>query len=396
MEKFKKYSKTLGVILICMTVFSPAFGSSPGDESCDGVRNNPEEKQTQEKVISKKFEELDAEYREKAKRLGYKEGDMVEMRKGLDGKLIILPPSQEILTPIKLKEKLMNLISQKIAKKVTDKDIDIQMKLALDLTGDFTLKTGFENLHETIQGEAKKKGYKKGDTVQIKFDAPSLEYRVVKTFPEMKWPAKILDVIPAKEEGGLPSYRCVSNFNVLPKNLQKQAKAKGYKKGDPVRHIFHAATNTFEILQKPLLIGLPCEWKELTPKEQKKAIKLGYKAGDIVWKSSDAKGKFPFPKSVVIKAVQLDGKVQLVIDTKGLFTLVPSVKVGDGPQMKITHVMMDGFTQKITFRCLAKFSEVSDGDRALALTTGYKKGDEILYYYDTKINRFSIQPPPKK
>ena len=396
MEKFKKYAKALGVILICMTMLSPTLGSSPRDASCDGVRNNPEEKQTQEKVISKKFEELDAEYREKAKRLGYKDGDMVEMRKEADGKLTILPPSQEILTPIKLKEKLMNLISQKIAKKVTDEDIDIQMKLALDLTGDFTIKTGFENLYENIQEEAKKKGYKKGDTVQIKVDAPSLEYRVVKTFPEMKWPAKILDVIPAKEEGGLPSFRSVSNFNVLPKNLQKQAKAKGYKKGDPVRYIFHDATDTFEILQKPLLIGLPCEWKELTPKEQKKAKKLGYKAGDIVWKSSDSKGKFYIPKEVLIKAVRLDGKVCLVIGTKGLFTLVPSIKVGIEPQMKITHVMIDGATHKITFRCLCKFQDLSVGDRVLAISAGYKKGDEILYYYDTRTNRFKIQPPPRK
>jgi DNA-binding cell septation regulator SpoVG len=144
------------------------------------------------------------------------------------------------------------------------------------------------------------------------------------------------------------------------------------------------------------MIGLPCEWKELTPKEQKKAKKSGYKPGGIVWKSSDSKGKFRFPKNVMIKAVELDGKVRLVIGTKGLFTLVPSKKVSVEPQMKITHVMMDGVTQKITFRCLCKFSELSGGDRALALGTGYKKGDEILYYYDTRTNRFKIQPPPKK
>lgn len=391
MNKFKGFVNTLPVILILIALVFPAFGSSDGEKSFNEVGKSLKENQEQKKIIKKKFEDLDAESKGKAESLGYKKGDLVAMCEETNGKLTILPPDRESLSPVELKKKLMNLISQKIAKNVTDNDIDIQFNLALDLTGNFTIKTKFENLYETVKEEAKNNGYEEEDIVKVIVDSPSLEYRVEKISSKMNWPTKVLEVIPSKEEGGVPSLKCFSNFNDLSHKLQERARTKGYEPGDSVIYIFHKAEGLFEVLMKPLHIGLSCKWNELSRKEKKKAKSLGYSPGDTVWKSTDSNGRFNFPKKILIGLEEVDGNTVILIGKTGIFTLVPSNEIGEGPLIKITHVFQRGI-----LRTLTKFSYLNDSDRTNAIAEGYKKGDEVLYYYFLKSKQKKIQPPPKK
>jgi hypothetical protein len=351
-------------------------------------------------IVRKKFEELDAENKQKAIRLGYKEGDMVEMRQEPGGILVILPPPQEIMTPEKMKEKLLALVAEKIARKVDDENVNIKFMLAMDLTGNFTVRTLFDNLHQGIREEAAKMGFKERDAIEVQVDATTWEYHIIPAQKVKEFKSEVLEIIPPKEPNGLPSYRCVAKFEDLPEMVQKKAKAVGYKNDEAVRFIYHEATKEYEILPSPLLIGLPNPWENLTAKEQEKALKLGYKEGDSVWKTSDAKGKLNIPEKVSIKALNIDGSVQLVIDTKGMFELAPASRVVTPPLLKITHVILKqdfsggNVSNIILLRGTAKFEDLSDSQKEKALAAGYKAGDEVLLYYNPEANSYETKSKP--
>jgi len=146
--------------------------------------------------------------------LGYKEGDMVEMFRDASGVPVIVPPVEETQTPEEIREKLMNLVYEKIVCQSSpdDTNIDIKAMLALDGTGHFTVNLKYEDLHPDLQPNAENLGFKKGETVSVQVDATSWEYRVKpkEKKKEIEFSGSVLEVIPS-EEPGCQNYPCRKN-----------------------------------------------------------------------------------------------------------------------------------------------------------------------------------------
>jgi len=368
------------------------------EETPEGMETCVQEKTAkQESVFRSKFENLPAEYQERARRLGYKEGDMVEMRRDSSGAIVVLPPLKESKTPEQMREKLTSLIKEKIAQKMTD-DVKVTAMLALDGTGHFTIRLKFETLYKELQTQAKKLGFRKGNTVEVRLDAATWKYRVIPKEKKAKFSGNVQEIIPPEEPGGSPSYRMTAKYSVLPKDQQKRAKKMGYSKKDAVRFIYREDTKEYKILPPPLKFAIVTSFQELDKKEQAKALRLGYKMGDKIWKTPfNSKGQFVQGNKVTVKGVRVDGRVKTAIVTKGEYILLPAAKVGSGPMLEITQVLLEqksamGRVQNtFVFRCVARF-EVLDLDvQQLARKKGHKEGDKVRLNYDVKADKFEIK-----
>jgi len=321
-----------------------------------------EQTSKQENVFRSKFENLPAEYQERARRLGYKEGDMVEMRRDASGTLVVLPPLKESKTPGQMREKLTSLIAEKIAQKMTD-DVETTFLLALDGTGHFTIRLKFEALYKELQTQAKKLGFRKGSTVAVQVDAITWEYRVLPKEKKAKFSGYVQEIIPPEEPGGSPSYRMTAKYSVMPKDLKKRAKKMGYGKKDVVLFIYREDTKEYKILPPPLVFGIRSSFKELESKEKVKARSLGYREGDTVW--------FTIGRTISDQP------------------MVPKAKAGSGPLYEIDHAEMEN--DKLIFVCVARFEVLNKTMRQKAREKGHKEGDKVRLNYDAKAGKFEIK-----
>ncbi|MBC8358067.1 MAG: tetratricopeptide repeat protein, partial [Candidatus Aminicenantes bacterium] len=375
MRKFKK-----GYWIILYVGFAIVFISLPAsllaaqkefvEETPGGMETSfQEQKAEQESVFRSKFENLPAEYQERARRLGYKEGDMVEMQRDSSGALIVLPPLTEYKTPGQMREKVRSLIAGKIVQKMTD-DVKVTVRLALeDGTGYYTIQLKFEALYKELQTQAKKLGFRKGDTVEVRLDAVTWKYRVLPKEKETKFSGDVLEIIPPKEPGGSPSYRVIAKYSVMPKDQQKRAKKMGYDKKDLVIFIYREDTKEYEILPPPFVFGSSKSFEKLESKKKVKARSLGYKEGDTVW--------FKTGRTLLDQSI------------------VPKAKVGSGPLFEIKQGKMekDKYTgeSKLILECIARFEDLGANYRQLAREKGYKEGDKVRLNYDIEADKYEIK-----
>jgi len=376
MRKFKK-----GDWIILYVGFAIVFASlpvSPLAAQKDFVEETPgwmetsiqEQKAEQESVFRSKFENLPAEYQERARRLGYKEGDMVEMRRDSSGALIVLPPLKESKTPGQMREKLNSLITGKIAREMTD-DVKITAMLALDGTGHFTIRLKFEALYKELQAQAKKLGFRKGNTVEVQVDAATWKYRVLPKEKKAKFSGNVQEIIPPEEPGGSPSYRMTAMYSVLPKDLKKSAKKMGYGKKDTVRFIYREDTKEYKILPPPLKFGIRYSFRQLNKKEQDLALRIGYKKGDTVWKTFDSKWKT---------------------------RIVSAAKAGSGPLLEVSEDVLleqEGGVMKPILQCAARFEVLDLAVQQLARERGHEEGDKVRLNYDIRAGKFEIKSSGK-
>jgi len=375
MRKFKK-----GYWIILYIGFAIVFISLPAsllaaqkefvEETPGGMETSfQEQKAEQESVFRSKFENLPAEYPERARRLGYKEGDMVEMQRDSSGALIVLPPLTEYKTPEQMREKVRSLIAGKIVQKMTD-DVKVTVRLALeDGTGYYTIQLKFEALYKELQTQAKKLGFRKGDTVEVRLDAVTWKYRVLPKEKETKFSGDVLEIIPPKEPGGSPSYRVIAKYSVMPKDFQKRAKKMDYGKKDLVIFIYREDTKEYEILPPPFVFGSSKSFEKLESKKKVKARSLGYKEGDTVW--------FKTGRTLLDQSI------------------VPKAKVGSGPLFEIKQGKMekDKYTgeSKLILECIARFEDLGANYRQLAREKGYKEGDKVRLNYDIEADKYEIK-----
>jgi hypothetical protein len=152
---------------------------------------------------------------------------------------------------------------------------------------------------------------------------------------------------------------------------------------------FNSILQTQNLTEGRLLVGLACKWEDLTSEEQEKALQIGYKKGDKIWKTSDPKGtSFKIPGgTLTITALEVDGAVELVLVPKGIFYLAPVSSVREDPLVKITHVIYRqklGGGDEAFIRGTVQFECLNKPDQDIAQISGYKPGDEVLFYYGTR------------
>ena len=392
MEKIKNSIKTLLVLFVFVVLIHPAFASPSGTRFNEAIENNEDEKENLENVISKKFEDLEIEFQEKARRLGYREGDMVDMRKDGDGKWTILPPSQEIMTPEKLRSKFLALVSDKIVQKLSDEEVKLNFLLATDLTGHMTVSTKFENLQEEYQNKSQDEGYNTGDTVEIRVDATTFEIRVLPAKRPDKIKGKVLEIIPAKEKGGTFRYHASIPFEGLPADLKERAELAGYRKKDTVHIIIYPGNNkTTEILYLTPFKKLPKDLK-------KQALALGYGNKETVYlvysKSSETPRILPpiFKMGISSKFEDLKSESQRIAIRLGYqkgdkvwktlsegfnFEIVPAVKAGQGPIYEIKEMWGSIQPPGIILYVKSHFEMLNPVEQAEAINNGYKEGDVV-------------------
>jgi len=318
----------------------------------------------QEGVLRCNFKDLPTEYQQRAQRLGYREGDMVEMRRDSSGALAVLPPVEVSNTPEQMREHLLSLVAEKIAQEMTD-DIEITAMLALDGTGHFTIRLKFEALYKDLQKQAKKQGFRKGETVAVQVDAETWKYRVLPKEKEskFKFSGNLQEIIPSEEPGGSPSYRIIASYTVLPKDVQKRAKKKGYGKKDSVNFIYREDTKEYKILPPPLVFGIRSTFEKLESEKKVKARSLGYEEGDTVW--------FTIGRTLMDQPI------------------VPKTKAGSGPLFEIVHAKIESGSN-LVFVCDAQFEVLDPMTQKKAREKGHKEGDKVRLNYDTKEGIFEV------
>jgi bifunctional DNA-binding transcriptional regulator/antitoxin component of YhaV-PrlF toxin-antitoxin module len=314
---------------------------------------------SQESDYKANFGELPPEYRERARKLGYKEGDIVAFRRDSSGNLIVLPPLEENKSIEQMKARLFHVLIERVCKKV-EMPLDVTASLSLDdMTGHFTVRVKGKNLKEEFQKQAEQQGFKKDDTIAVRVDAVTWEAKVAPKTASFS--SRLIKVIPPTEPGGRPTIIGAANFDDLPPVIQKRAAEQGYHEGDEVTWRDKGTGGPLEIMPrssaaavpkpgaKRFPIGLRSAFSELDRKDQDKARKLGYKEGDTVWKQFDKKG----------------------------FNLVPPTDVGEGPDIELLGANYDPATQEIVMLGIAKFEKLS-ADKALkASALGHKPGDTV-------------------
>lgn len=314
---------------------------------------------SQEADYKANFGELPPEYRERARKLGYKEGDIVSCRHDGSGNLIVLPPVEESKTTEQMKAKLFQVLTEKVCKEV---EIPLDVSASLnpdDMTGHFTVRVKGKNLKAEFQKQAEQQGFKKDDTVAVRVDAVTWEAKVAPKATSFS--SRLIKVIPPTEPGGRPTFIAAANFDDLPPVIQKRAAAQGYHKGDEVTWRVKGAARDIEILPrssaaavpkpggKPFLVGMSSAFVKLDRKDQDKARKLGYKEGDTIWKRFD----------------------------EGGFNLVPPTDVGEGPDVELIGALTDPFSGQIEMLGIAKFEKLSADAGRKASASGYKPGDTV-------------------
>jgi hypothetical protein len=306
--------------------------------------------------------------------------------------------SEEAMTPEETKKKLINFVAESLVQKLSDEDVKVEMKLALDLSGEFTITTPFGNLQEEIQEKAHAQGYIEKSYVKIVIDAASFEYHIVPVQPNLPWKADIIRAVSADEQGGSSGVIGVTDFIDLPANVQHKAAGFGYKGEDPVRFFVPDSGDGIEILPKPLFIGAIVPWDTLSKKEKKQAGRLGYNQNDEVWKTFDPKKDLSPPSGdVKMLNLEIDGKNYLGIAPTGWFEIIPPPKNITEPMRMISAIFIDVFSSDdVMIRCLSRMEYLNKNEREAAFAAGYVMGDRIVYFYNTTTKKFEIQPPSKE
>jgi bifunctional DNA-binding transcriptional regulator/antitoxin component of YhaV-PrlF toxin-antitoxin module len=314
---------------------------------------------SQEADYKANFGELPPEYRERARKLGYKEGDIVSFRRDDSGNPIVLPPLEETKNIKEMKAKLLEVLIEKVCKKV---EMPLNVSASLnpdDMTGHFTVRVKGKNLKKEFQKQAEQQGFKKDDTVAVRVDAVTWEAKVAPKTASFS--ARLIKVIPPTEPGGRPTFIAATNFDDLPPVDQKRAAEQGYHKGDEVMMQIKGTGSDLEIMPrsaaaavpkvgaKPFPVGMRSSFSKLDRKDQNKARKLGYKEGDTIWKRLD----------------------------EGIFNLVPATDVGEGPDVELIGAKYDPATQQIVMLGIAKFEKLSADEARKASALGYKPGDMV-------------------
>lgn len=313
---------------------------------------------SQESDYKAKFVDLPPEYRERARKLGYKEGDIVSCRRDGTGNLIVLPPVEGTKDIEQMKVKLFQVLTEKVCRKV-EMPLDVSASLADDMTGHFTVRVKGKNLKEEFQKQAEQQGFKKEDTVAVRVDAVTWEAKVAPKGTSFS--SRLIKVIPPTEPGGRPTFIAAANFDDLPPVIQKRAAEQGYHEGDEVTWRTKGTGSDFEIMPrssaaavpkpgaKPFPVGMRSAFGKLDRKDQDKARKLGYKEGDTIWKRFD----------------------------RGGFELVPPSDVGEGPDVELIGGNYDPVTQQIVMLGIGKFEKLSADIALKASASGYKRGDTV-------------------
>jgi bifunctional DNA-binding transcriptional regulator/antitoxin component of YhaV-PrlF toxin-antitoxin module len=314
---------------------------------------------SQESDYKANFGELPPEYRERARKLGYKEGDIVSFRRDGSGNLIVLPPLEENKDIEQMKAKLWQVLTEKVCKEV-EMPLDVSASLNPDdMTGHFTVRVKGKNLKEEFQKQAEQQGFKKDDTVAVRVDAVTWEAKVAPKGTSFS--TRLIKVIPPTEPGGRPTFIAAANFDDLPPVIQKRAAEQGYHKGDEVTWRTKGTGSDLEIMPRssaaavpkpaarPFPVGMRSTFGKLDRKDQDKARKLGYKEGNTIWKRFDKEG----------------------------FNLVPPADIGEGPDVELIGGNIDPATQQIVMLGIAKFEKLSADIAPKASALGYKPGDTV-------------------
>ena len=315
---------------------------------------------SQEADYKANFGELPPEYRERARKLGYKEGDIVSCRRDGSGNLIVLPPVEESKTIEQMKAKLLQVLTEKVCK-IVEMPLDASASLNEDdMTGHFTVRVKGKNLKEEFLKQAEQQGFKKDDTVAVRVDAVTWEAKVAPKATSFS--SRLIKVIPPTEPGGKETFIAASNFDDLPPVLQKRAAEQGYHKGDEVTWRTKGTGSDLVIMPRtsatavpkpfsarPFPMGSRSAFVKLDRKDQDKARKLGYKEGDTVWKRFDKEG----------------------------INLVPPTDVGEGPDIELIGAHTDPFTDQIVMLGVAKFEKLPAHMALKASALGYKPGDTV-------------------
>ena len=315
---------------------------------------------SQEADYKANFGELPPEYRERARKLGYKEGNIVSFRRDGSGNLIVLPPVEESKTIEQMKAKLLQVLTEKVCK-IVEMPLDVSASLNQDdMTGHFTVRVKGKNLKEEFKKQAEQQGFKKDDTVAVRVDAVTWEAKVAPKGTSFS--SKLIKVIPPTEPGGKETIIYAANFDDLPPVLQKRAAEQGYHKGDEVTWRTKGIGSDLEIMPRssaaavpkpgarPFPVGMRSAFDKLGRKDQDKARKLGYKEGDTIWQ------RFK----------------------QGGFDLVPASDVGEGPDVELIGSTLDPATQQIVMLVgIAKFEKLSADTAHKASALGYKLGDTV-------------------
>lgn len=319
----------------------------------------------QEPDFQAKFDELPPEYRERARQLGYKPGDMVTLRRNAAGNLVVLPPVEGNKSVDQMKAKLLQVLAQQVLKKV-EMPLDIKATLNPDdLTGYFTVESKFQNLKEDFQKEAAKLGFKKDEMVKVRVDATSWAAKVAPK--DVSFPAQLIKIIPPADPNGKPTLIVAAKFDDMPPAMQKRATDAGYGKGDTVVMQDNTGGTNWEyiprstaeaMLPRPTVkpsfyFGFRYTFAELEKKEQDKARKLGYKDGDTVWKEHKNR------KTDIVPAAQAVG----------------------GPTVEILGAEIAPATlnspPEITMIGITKFENLRTDLQSRATQLGFKSGDMV-------------------
>lgn len=267
---------------------------------------------------------------------------------------------QQNKTPEQIKEKLGKVLVEKVIRKPED-NLDVQASLPLDNPNagpkHFDVSVKYENLKDDLQKQARSLGFVKGDKLTVRVDATTWEPRVLST---MSFSAEVQEFIPSKEPGGRPSIRAVARFDVLTPQLKSRARELGYREGDMVNLLAKSPNAPLEVLPRTVeksesapsfRLGMKSTFDKLNKDEQKRALKLGYKEGDTVWREY----------------------------VKDKFEIVPAARVGDGPEIELLGGRINPVTQELSLIGLAKFKNLSPSAQEAARRLGYKEGDNVGY-----------------
>lgn len=321
----------------------------------------------QQSDFQAKFDELPAEYRERARQLGYKPGDSVTLSRNAAGNLVVLPPVEGNKSVEQMKAKLLQVLADQVLKKVA---MPLDVKATLnpdDFTGYFTVESKFQNLKDDFQKEASKLGFKKDDPVKVRVDATTWAAKVAEK--EVSFPAQLVKIIPPKEANGKPTLVIAVKFDDMTPAMQRRAGEAGYGKGDTVvmqdntggtdwEHIPRSSAEG--MLPRPttkpsFAFGFRYTLAELDKKEQDKARKLGYKEGDTVWK-------------------QLDSNTRKA-------ELVPAAQAVGGPRVEIVGAEIRPATfnspPEITMIGITKFDNLRPDLQVTAAQMKFKSGDMV-------------------
>lgn len=318
----------------------------------------------QEPDFKAKYEELPPEYRERARKLGYKEGDIVSCRRDANGNLVVLPPIEGNKTVEQMKAKLLLVLAERVCKTIED-PVDVTATLNPDdWSGYFTVRVKGENLKEEFEKQAGQQGFKKDDTVAVRIDAVTWEPKVAPK--AISFSARLIKVIPPVESGGRPTIVMAARFGDLPSGYQKLAIERGYRKSDEVFMESRdtagdlkiiprsAASALIKAAAKPFLIGIRSRFEKLDKKQQKMARAMGYKEGDVIWRQMDS----------------------------GEIKLQPAADVGDGPNIEIVggELKPDSFNpseMKMVMYGLTTFEKLKLDQADIATEQGFKPGDRV-------------------